>query len=224
MEQLAIASAKSIWLVNLAELNPKGLRLFPNLTNALTDLYDFDEQPDDAPTVPGTSSQPGIKFKNGQFETEQGAVRVSLELYDDGIVADSSVSTEVTNLFIQHAIDWATTAFGLKFSPSLVMNQLYASEVVVKLTSRFSERLKPLSTFADLLSGNSFGAPPQAFFPSGVTFATASGGAPFTIERRANTPLDANVFYSKAAIDTSTHLKLLADFDRMLGERLKPPR
>jgi hypothetical protein len=214
VELLSVASAKSIWLMNLAELNPKGLRLFPNLSDALTDLYDFEEQADDAPTLPGNASQSGIKFKNGQFETERGFVRVGLEVYDDGLVAETSVSTEVSDKFITHALDWASTAFSLRYNPSLLMNRIYWSEVVVKFGSPISKGLISLNAFAEILSQNTKGNP--EYSPSGITFTTSGSANTFTIERRANTPIEANVFYSKAPMDTAMHLGLLAEFEKLL--------
>ena len=126
MEAVSIVSAKSIWLMNLSDLNPKGLRLFPDLSDALVAMYDFDEQPDNAPTALGNTTQPGVKFENGQFETDNGTVRVGLDLYADGIVADTSVSTEVTDAFVSHALNWATSSFGLKYDPRLLMKRMYA--------------------------------------------------------------------------------------------------
>ena len=89
MKLLSVISARSTWLFNLGDLNPKGLRLFPQLIDALTEAYDFDDQPQDAPNAPGEKpSQLGIQFKNGKFETDEGPIRVALELFDDGIVAE----------------------------------------------------------------------------------------------------------------------------------------
>ena len=217
MKLLSVISARSTWLFNLADLNPKGIRLFPQMTEALTEAYDFDDQPDDAPLAPGdTPSQPGLKFRNGMFDTEQGPVRVALELYDDGIIADSAATTDITNRFLQHVIDWAAKSFDLTFDSSLITNRIYGSEVTVQLSSHLAQTLKPLGAFSELLSKTSFSQPPQKYFATGLNFTTASGSAPFAIEKRANTAPEVNVFYSKAMTDTTTHLKLLEQLDQML--------
>lgn len=219
MKLLSVLSAKSTWLFNLVDLNPKGLRLFPQITDALTEAYDFDDQPDDAPLAPSEkAAQPGIRLKNGSFDTEQGSVRVGLELFDDGVVADSSASTEITDAFLQHAIDWAVQSLDLTFDHSLVRGRIYSSELSVQFTPRLSEALKPLGAFAQVLSNIPFSLPPQECFPSGISFGTANGAAPFAIEKRANTAPDANVFYSKALTDTKTHMSLLEQFERLLAE------
>jgi hypothetical protein len=217
MKLLSVLAARSTWLFNLVDLNPKGLRLFPEITDALREAYDFDDQPDDAPLTPGEKPmQPGIKFKNGQFQTDTGSIRVALEIFDDGVIAESSASTEVTDAFLTHVIDWVVQSYELTFDPGLVRERIHGSELSVQFTPRLSEALKPLGAFAELLSSVSFNLPPQTYYPSGVSFSTATGAAPFSIEKRANTSPDANVFYSKAMTDTKTHLALLDKFERLL--------
>ena len=217
MKLLSVISARSTWLFNLADLNPKGRLLFPQLTDALTEAYDFDDQPEGAPIAPGEPSQPGIKFKNGRFETNDGPIRVALELFDDGIVAESAASTDVTNALVQHVIEWAVKSFDLSFDQSQVRERILGSELAVQFTPRLADAMKPLGAFAELLSNTSLNLPQQKYFPSGVTFSTAAGTAPFSIEKRANTSPEANIFYSKAMTDTKTHLSLLEQFERLLA-------
>lgn len=222
MELITIVSAKVVWIINTSDLNPKGVRLFPDLTDALTDTFDFDEQPDDAPITPSSASQPGIKFKNGRFETDQGAIKVGLEIYDDGFVAESSSSTEVTERFLKYALDWATTTFGLRFNPDFVMKRIYASELVIRFECPLSTSISPLFSFARLLSDATSSVVSQPFSLSGLTFASqplTGSTAPmvFTIERRTNTHPDANVFYTKAPLTTETHIRLMGQFDELLA-------
>jgi len=225
MKVIAVIGARCTWLFNLADMNQKGLRLFPSLTEALIDKYDFDEQPEGALTERTKSSEPGIKLKNGQFESPQGIVKVSLDIFEDGIVAESPKSTDVTEMFIKDVISWVTSWYGLVFDPTLVKGRIYFSEIVVQFNSHISESMKPLRTFAGSLSEISIGdTGPQPYHLSGITFASAPGGIPVSIEQRANTPLEANVFYSKAAVDTATHLRLLGELDKILDGSRKPNR
>jgi hypothetical protein len=213
MEVLSVLAAKSIWLTNLTELNPKGLRLFPNLSDSLTDMYDFDEQPEDAPIKPGATPDAGIHFRNGQFETDEGFIRVALDVFDDGFVGNTSASTDVTEKFLEHVLNWATS-FGLKFNRGLLFNKLFVSEIVVKFSGPVLYKFESLKTFSELLSKNAQNiVQGQEFAPSSLVFAANVGTQQFSIDRRNNTPIGENVFYSKSNMQTSTHVKMLQDFE-----------
>ena len=140
-----------------------------------------------------------------------------MELYDDGVIAESAGSTEITNAFLEHVINWAVESFGLTFDPNLVRQKMHTSELAVQFAPSLAGSLRPLGAFADLLSEKSFNAPPQKCFLSGITFGISTGVSPFSIETRANTPPDANVFYSKAGTDTSTHIQLLTRLEELLS-------
>ena len=119
MELITVVSAKAIWLINTIDLYPKGLRILPQLTDALLEKYDFDEPAEDA-AKPANS----IKLKNGFFEKDGDAYRVGLEIYDDGFVGDSASSTALTEEFLAHALDWAKATFQIKFDPSLMTRKI----------------------------------------------------------------------------------------------------
>ena len=65
MDLISVASARAVWLVNAIDLNPRGLRILPPLTEALIDKYDFDPPPDQ-PEPPQSANS--IKLKEGMFE------------------------------------------------------------------------------------------------------------------------------------------------------------
>ncbi len=217
METVSIVIARAIWLINLADLNPKGLRLVPDLSDALTDAYDFDEQPEDAPFRVGPTADSILKFKNGQFETESGLVRVGLDVYDDGLVAETSVSTDVSEQFLEHVLYWSTS-FGLRFDAELIFNKVYVSEVVVRFASPVLKNFAQLNKFSDVLTENAPGfGPGQTFSLTAITFGASLGTQQFSVERRNNSPADANVFYSKSSMKTSMHLRMLSQFEQLLS-------
>jgi hypothetical protein len=222
MELISIISAKIIWLMNTADLNRRGLRVFPNLTNALTEAYDFDEQPDTAPVTPGDGNQVSIKFVNGQFEDDGDSYRVGLEIYADGIIADSSASTQVTERFLAHVVQWATTNFGFKFDPALILRKLYGSEVVARFDTPLATAFKSLEKFSELLTAALPGSRQNQFSLATMVFSSpppTGGTAPaFSIERRTNTPVEANVFFCKAPVDTDVHINLLGELDKLLSQ------
>jgi len=217
VETVSVVIARAIWLINLAELNPKGLRLVPDLSNALTDAYDFDDQPEDAPVKIGATAESSLKFKNGRFESALGAIKVSLDVFDDGLVAETSVSTDVTEQFLEHALSWST-AFGLRFDSELIFKKVYVSEVVVRFGSPILKSFDKLNKFSEILTDNSSGVVQgQIFSPTAFTFAANVGTQQFSVERRNNSPAGANLFYSKSSMTTSMHFKLLSKFEELLS-------
>lgn len=217
MELISVASAKVVWLLNTADLNPNGLSILRDLIDALAEEYDFDEPDSDA--AKGTN---GVKLKNGEFLKEEKPFRVALEMYDDGFVAESAHSTALTEEFLTHAIAWAKETFSLKFEPSLVMNKLYFSDVVVKLSSPLTTASNAFTKFADLLNHSGQSMAGDGFMVSALTFSpiVQPVGNPknIVIERRANTPANANIFYCKAPMTTDELIAALNKFDDFLME------
>jgi len=216
MEVISVVSAKAIWLINTVDLNPKGHRILPQLTEALIDAYDFDEPPEDP-----SQSRNSVKLKNGVFEKNGEAFRVGLEIYDDGFVGDSSSSTALTEAFLEHALAWAETSFGIKFNPGLLMNKIYYSAIVARFDCSVATAFSAFAQFSDLLTKSVPAPGADGFILSAVTFASRLpvGNNPkaITIERRANTAPDANVFFCKAPLTTDQLIKLLSTFDDLLA-------
>src|SRR5215469_3462109 len=213
MEPISIISARVIWILNTLDLNPKGVRLLPQLTDALINAYDFDEPADEPRQQPNT-----VKLKDGMFEKGGEGYRVGLEIFDDGFVADSSHSTELTEEFLNHVVEWGKTNFRIKFSPDLVMRKAYFSEVAVRFHSQIATAIKPFTEFSSLLAkAMSSAAEADDFALSALTFSTripiGNAAKALSIERRANTAPEANIFYCKAPLPTQELLTLLALFD-----------
>jgi hypothetical protein len=217
MELVSVASARTVWLVNTVDLNPKGLRILPALTEALVDAYDFDEPPDE-PVDPPNS----IKLKEGMFEKDGEAYRVGLEIYNDGFVADSAHSTALTEEFLNHVIDWAKTNFEINFDPSLVLKKIYYSDVVVRFSSPLATACNAFAEFAQLLS-RSIPTERDGYMLGSIVFSPRLpvGNNPplIAIEHRANTPPDGNIFFCKAPLPTDDFLALLAKFDELLAHK-----
>ena len=217
MEPISVISAKAIWLINTNDLNPRGLRIMPQLSEALIDAYDFDAPPEDE------AQSTSMKLKNGLFEKDGEAYRVGLEIYDDGFVGDSSSSTALTEAFLAHALEWAKTNFDINFDATLLMKKVYSSEIVVRFKSPLATACTAFSQFADLLSKYITAPGTAGFALSAITFSSRVpvGNNPtgVLIERRANTGPEANVFYCKAPLTTDAFIELLSTLDELLAKQ-----
>jgi len=220
MDLISVASARAVWLVNAIDLNPRGLRILPPLTEALIDKYDFDPPPDQ-PEPPQSANS--IKLKEGMFESRGECFRVGLEIYDDGFVAESRHSTALTEEFLSHVFEWAKENFDIRFVPSLLSKKLYNSEVVVRFSSALATASQPIAQFAELLSDSVPAPGLEGFTVTSFTLSTriqirGSNSPEFTIERRANTAPNSNLYYCKSPLATDEFLKLLAQFDLLLSK------
>jgi hypothetical protein len=221
MELINVASAKAIWLINATDMNPKGLRILPQLTDALVENYDFDDTPDPQP------GQNGIKLKEGMFDKEGQVYRVGLEIYDDGFVAESAHSTDLTEAFMLHALEWAKVNFPIRFEPHFVWRKMYYSEIVVRFSSPLAAACSALAEFSQVLSQSPAAPGTDGYMLTALTFSARTppaGANPKTvvIERRVNSGPDANMFYCKAPVKTDEFIKLLENFDDLLSGSKAP--
>jgi hypothetical protein len=218
MRVLNVVSASSTWLFDIADLNPKGKSVFPEILEWLKDRYDFKVAPE---TVEGIEAKEGLQFKKGAYQArEEVFVDVELSVFNDGFVAKSSSSTEDTDRFLDDVISSAVVDFNLTFDPGMIRRKLYLSELNIKLQQPIPNINRKLSAFASKLTKDSGSTNP--FEAGGLSFWTDVTNSvyktpPFTIERRLNAPFNENRFYTKAPLQTTQHIEMLAEFEEILA-------
>jgi hypothetical protein len=220
MKVLNPVAGRTTWLFEVADLNPKGKNIFPELVDWLKDNYHFSESPDPT-SKPKPEDNQGIVFKNGEFQArEEVFVKVDLTLFSDGLVANSSSSTEDTEKFLQSVMAEVVADFSLTFDPSMIRRKLFLSELNVRLDyplQNLNPKLAPLAKRITETTG--YAASP--FELGGLSFWTDSTFAvtktpPFMIERKVNAPFSENRFYTKAPVQTQEHIDLLEELEGLL--------
>ena len=104
MKRIHTKLARSIWLFDVRDLNPKGKDVLGDLVGWIKDAYAFAVAPDPdnpqpntaAPSAPGLQTPPtvqtpgGLLFQRGRFQArEETFVEIaSLTIYNDGIVVE----------------------------------------------------------------------------------------------------------------------------------------
>src|SRR5438874_7481889 len=68
MQLLNVITARSVWLFDIAELNPRGKALFPDLFEWLKEAYDFQKVPSSLTDVDDTKA---FVFSNGQYQAKE---------------------------------------------------------------------------------------------------------------------------------------------------------
>src|ERR1700685_2478093 len=123
MRVLNTVSASSTWLFEVADLNPKGKSLFPELLDWLKDRYNFKTAPETAEAIEGKE---GLQFKKGAYQArEEVFVDVDLTIFNDGVLAKTSSSTEDTDRFVEDVISGIVLDFSLTFDQNMIRRKIY---------------------------------------------------------------------------------------------------
>ena len=98
MQLISVGVARSIWLFDINDLNPKGKNILPDLLIWLGEKYNFQNFPKSLADL--DQEKKGYLFKTGEFQTDEHAIQVNLSIFGDGVVAESWASTEKSDLFL----------------------------------------------------------------------------------------------------------------------------
>src|ERR1700733_14713952 len=129
MRVVRVLSGKAVWLFETAELNPRGLDLFP-ICVAIKSRYSFS-----TPKTRDEVDNPkdGIKFEYGSFSpngAESFAVR--LTVFADGLVAETTAGTTCAENFLADVAAFVQKQHGLVFEPSMVRTRSYGSSILIE--------------------------------------------------------------------------------------------
>jgi len=212
---LSVVAARSIWLINLNELNPKGLKLYPSAITALRDKYQFlvyTTKVEDAD--PGK----GIKFQGGSFSTNDGEINTDLTIYNDGFVCTNQSSTIHTDAFLEDVLTWSSEKLGLTYDPKMIRKRSYLSELTVQTSRHFSEVSDKIKQFSQKLSSQVSSTQGEGIDLelAGLTFSNdLSSGVRyfFRFERKENASFSEERYYSTAPVGTEDHIELLNEFE-----------
>ena len=218
MNRVHIARARSIWLFDMRELNPRGKNISLELIHWLRDEYKFIKVPQSPSDInPETKS---LDFVDGSFTTDDGrSVFVALSIYNDGVIADTRSSTRDTDAFLEDSIQGLSRAFDLEYLPEIIRTKAHISEINFHTENQLDVINPKLRSFAEQLTA-ALGGKPE-YRVNGVTLAidplaNVTKPGPFTFERKINTGFSGNLYFSQAPLDTEEHLRLLAEFERLL--------
>ncbi len=223
MQVLKIITARSIWLFPISDLNPKGKAIGYNLIEWLKKTYQFQKYPSsefDLDKNTNTLTFDGGKFKAGYKDNgKEQYLAIGVLIYTDGLVATTQSSTNDSDKFLEEVLRSAVKQFGL-VHPGTISKRLYFSEMDVRLDRAINLLNPKLKTLANRISEQKYGQP-VAFEFSGLSFlpeppAQATISA-FSIERKVNTEWSENRYYTKAPLQTDVHLRVLREFEEIVG-------
>ncbi len=222
MKLLSVKQARSIWLINLVDLNPRGLNLLAFLP-PLVSRYNFQIYPTKPEEMFGEDIKE-VKFKGGSFQKDpQHNIAVDLTIFNDGFVVDTRSSTKDSDAFLNDFLTWIPTEFDLVPYQEIIKSKIYVNEVWVQTDKSLNSLNPKLVSFAkritSLIEGHSHH--PIAYETSGIMFWTDPGVInppnPFRFERIIERPFAENRYYSAAPLQTEVHLALLEELESILS-------
>lgn len=212
---LNVKLARAIWLVDARDLNPRGIDILP-IISAVRDRYEFQIYPTSITEVQNTGK--GIVFESGSFTSENQRYAIGrATIYDDGVVVDCSLSTDLSEAFLNDLLSFLRTDFGLTYRPDMIHRKIYTSELIVQTNKDLDRLFGPLALIKERLMSLTG----REFEPSGVSLAidpamSASQSAPFRFEREVNKAFNLRRYYSSAPLRTGEHEDLLTRMEEIL--------
>jgi hypothetical protein len=218
MELLTVHMGRAIWLFDLAELNPRGKSLMPELLEWLKDTYNFETAPSKITELDPTTK--ALLFERGRIQVrEEVFVDIGLKVFNDGLVAETQSSTRDADAFLEDLMVSATKEFNLTFKPRMIRHKLYFSELFVfseKTLTGVHPKAAEFAAKIDSFVPSRLGAPFQvsafSFWPTQTTAPPVVIG-PFRFERKLQTNPSEGKYYSTAPLHTDDHLRLLEEFE-----------
>jgi len=214
MELISVQLARSTWLADVNEFNPRGLNLFARLVPNLIEEYKFKVFPKE-----GDDFAQGMKFSKGEYVNQNGeALMVELVIFNDGVVDDTNASTQNSDDFLK-GIAESLPNLGLSYNPEMIRTRVYLSQVFVRCSARMSAVSQKLSDFGRRLSGavgqqSHFEFSAFEFWPDQTQ---SFKPAIFSFQRKTGTAFSENRYWSQAALPTDKHLELLDELEAILA-------
>ncbi len=223
MKLLSIKQARSIWLIYLIEINPRGLNLY-TLIKPMIEKYKFKIYPTKPEELGFGKETREIKFSGGSFEKDpQHNIGFDLTIYNDGLTLDTRSSTDDSDTILNEFLTWISTEIDLVPYQEVLRSKLYLSELYVQTKKSLNSLNPKLAAFAKHLTSLIVGHEhhPIAFEMSGITFWTdpsvINPPGPFRFERTIDIPFIENRYYSAAPLQTNVHLEMLIELESILS-------
>jgi len=220
VQVLSVATARSVWLFDMNDLNPKGKSFLPDLMSWLKEKYKFQTVPKSLDDVDQQTK--GLMFKAGEFHADAETVNVNLGIYTDGLTADTWSSTKDSDLFLDELLRIGAKEFGLSYWPEMIRSKRYISELIVRFDPPLRNLNPQLEKFCAHLTDTFKRANLGHFEMIGVSFGVDTSGAAykspaFVLERKLDAPFAERRYYSKSPLTTEEHRVAIKEFESLLS-------
>jgi hypothetical protein len=221
MKLLHVATARTIWLFTLLDLNPRGKAITQDAIDKISERYKFKAPPTTAAALEAQKKNEPVYFAAGEFMSTSGVnVIVDLKVFNDGLLADCRSNTKDSEMFLADVFAWLPIGLGLPKTEVSIRKKLYVSELQLESTHLLMMINPKLATLGKFLAGLVPKGNATSYEVSSLALATdPKDGTPlinFKFERLVNVPFAEQRYYSSAPVHTDDHLILLENLESML--------
>jgi len=210
MELIAISLARFVAFLELQSFDPRGHATAREAIQLIQNRYSFAKIPERPEEF---NYQDGVVFLDGKI----GTIAIDkLVLYNNGVAVDTRSSTDDSEKVVQDILDEVKRLRGAVMLPT---RRMHVSQIVFRSQMNFSSispAVRPVADAVSVALSEYLGQHVNVDIGSVVIRAdnsqTQLHPADFSIERRADTPFSAHIYYSSAPLKTDLHLTVAAEF------------
>jgi len=223
MKLLHVATARTIWLFTLLDMNPRGQAITQEAIEKISERYKFKAPPTMAAALEAQKKNEPVYFAAGEFMSTSGVnVIVDLKVYNDGLLADCRSNTKDSERFLADLFSWLPTGLGLPKTEVPIRKKIYVSELQMESKHQLEMINPKLATLNKSLAAMVPKGSATSYEVSSFALATdPKDGTPlinFIFERLINIPFAEHRYHSSAPVHTEDHLELLESLERILTE------
>jgi hypothetical protein len=222
MELSAVILARALYFLEVLDLNPRGAANFFATCGELTKRFGFAKFPQ---KLEDFDASKGITFEHGYLD---GATVERFVVYQNGLQVDTRADTDVSDKILLGILDIASSELGYTYRPEMITHKAYVSQ----FTFHSDAALLSFSPFVNRVSEDvskivSVNMKSSATFrPSAIQISVDPHNqkypiAPFSIERRAQTPFSENKYFSSAPLPTKIHISLVTEYEETVSSSKK---
>lgn len=214
MKLSAVTLARVLAHIDTYDLNPKGTVFLPNIVAGLVERFKFQKYPTKLEEL---DEQKGIDFFQGNWN---GINVDKFTIYNTALLVDTRSSTDDSERVLGEALAWAADTLGLVYRPEMISQKRFLSGLTFYSDVPILQVNPAVSNLCEKLTYALMGIVGEARSYAGVRmdldidrFEKQIPIAAFSVQRRANTPLSDNKYFSEAPLPTNVHVTLLEEFE-----------
>jgi len=216
----SVLLARSLAFIDIQRLDPKGRLFYPDLIAAIAADFSFQK----VPKLTELDDKKGLEFQIGR----SGEIVIdAMKIFDTLLVVETHSNTKEAQKVTEQMLLWAKSKFGLAYEPSMIRHWGFVSDVTFKTDSpllaaccdAMAKVAAKTSKAASDIWAESIEYQPIIFTAGHNPLARKNALANFTIQVRAETRFEENIYFSEAPLPTDLHIKFLEEFaEDVLGK------